>query len=53
MRLLEIDNGVNKEYTNELTDRINTLKNTIQIKMDNDEMESTRKYMANYNLEAE
>ena len=44
VRLLEINDGINKEYTDELTDRINTLKNNIQIKMD--EMESTCKYMA-------
>ena len=53
VRLLENDDGVNKEYTDELTDRINTLKNNIQIKIDNDEMESTREYMAKRNLEAE
>ena len=53
VRLLEIDNGINKEYTDELTDKINTLKNNIQIKRDNDEMESTCKHMAKCNLEAE
>ena len=53
VRLLELDDGVNKEYTDELTDRINTLKNNIQVKMDNDEMESARRYMAKRNLEAE
>ena len=46
VRLLELDDGVNKEYTDKLTDRITTLKNNIQIKMDHDEKESTHRYMA-------
>ena len=36
VRLLEVDDGFNKQYTDELTDRISTIKNNIQIKMDND-----------------
>ena len=53
VRLLELDDGENKDYTDELTDRITILKNNIQIKMDNDKIEKTRKYMAKPNLEAE
>ena len=52
-RLLELDVGQNKEYTDGLPDRITTLKNNIQIKMDNDEIEKTRKYIAKRNLVAE
>ena len=36
LRLLEVYDGLNKQYTDELTDRISTIKNNIQIKMDND-----------------
>ena len=39
VRLLELEDGVNREYTDELTDRITTLKNNIQVKMDHDGME--------------
>ena len=53
IRLLELDDGQNKDYTDELTDRITTLKNNIQIKIDNDKVEKTQKYMAKRNLEAE
>ena len=53
IRLLELDDGQNKDYTDELTDRITTLKNNIQIKIDNDEFVKTLKYMAKRNLEAE
>ena len=53
VRLLELNDGENKDYTDELTDRITIKKNNIQIKMDNDEIEKTRKYMAKCNLEAE
>ena len=41
VRLLELDDGQNKDYTDELTNRITTLKNNIQIKIDNDEVEKT------------
>ena len=52
VRLLELEDGANKDYTDELTDRITTLKNNIQIKMDDDKIEKTREYMAKRNLEA-
>ena len=51
--LLELDDRENKDYSDELTDRIIILKNNIQIKMGNDEIEKTRKYMAKRSLEAE
>ena len=53
VRLLEIDDGKNKQYTDDLTERMSTLKNNIQLKIDSEEIESTRKYMAKKNLEAE
>ena len=43
VRLLEIDDGKNKQYTDDLTERINILKNNIQLKVDSEEMERTRK----------
>ena len=53
MRLLELDDGQNEDYTDELTERIAILKEDIQVKMDNDEVKKTHKYMAKLNLEAE
>ena len=53
MRTLELDNEHNKEYTDNLTDRIKILKDNIQLKLDTEEAEKTRKYMAKRNLEAE
>ena len=51
--MLELDDRQNKEYTVDLTERITTLKENIQIKMDNGEIKKTRKYIAKRNLEAE
>ena len=53
VRLLELDDGHSKEYTDNLTERITILKENIQLKLDNDEIEKTRKYMAKRNLKAE
>ena len=52
VRLLELGDGHNKEYTDDLTERIKILKENIQLKMDNEETEKTHKYMAKCNLEA-
>merc|ERR1712059_42314 len=49
----EIQDGQDQNYTNELFDKINTLKNTIQARNEYDEEEKARKYMAQRNLEAE
>ena len=49
---MEIDDGKNKQYTDELTERISTLKNNILLKRDSEEIENTRKFMAKINLEA-
>ena len=51
--LLEMDDGHDKETTDKLTDRVNTLKDTIQAQQDYEEQEAARQYMAKRNLEAE
>ena len=43
VRLLELDDGHKKEYTYDLMVRIKILKDNIQLKMDNEEAEKTRK----------
>ena len=53
VRLLELDDGHNKDHTDKLTERINILKENIQMQMDAEEIDRTRKYMAKRNLEAE
>ena len=53
IRLLELDDGQDNDHTNELFDKVNTLKHTIQAKNDHEEEEKARKYVAKSNLEAE
>ena len=53
VRLLELDDRRNKNYTDDLLERIRILKDNIQLQMDTEEAEKTRKYMAKRNLEAE
>ena len=53
VRQLELDDGHCKEYSDSLTDRIKTLKDNIQHKLDSEETQKARKYMAKRNLEAE
>ncbi len=53
VRLLDLDRGQDKNYTNELKNNINTLKDTIQARNDYEEEENARKYIAEKNLEAE
>merc|ERR1712082_184292 len=53
VRILEEDDGQNKEYTNKLLNNVNTLKNTIRARNEFEEEEKARKYMAQKNLEAE
>ena len=45
--LLELDDGTNKDVTDSLTDRVNTLKDTIQAQQDFEDQEAARKY---YNI---
>ena len=51
--LLEMDDGHDKEATDKLIDRVNTLKDTIQAQQDYEEQEAARQYMAERNLQAE
>ncbi len=53
VRLLELDKGEFQQYTDELLDNVNTLKNTIHARNEYEEEEKARKYMAQKNLEAE
>ena len=41
VRLLELDDGHNKDHTDKLTERISTLKDNIQLQMDTEEIERT------------
>ena len=49
---METDDGKNKQYTDKLTERISTLKNNIQRKMDSEEIEYLKVY-GQKKLEAE
>ena len=53
VNLLELDNGQDQQTTNDLMDRVNTLRQTIQEQNDYEEQEVAKRYMANRNLEAE
>ena len=48
--LLELDNGQDKQTTNELIDKVNTLRQTIQAQADFEEKEAAKRFMANKNL---
>ena len=50
--LLELDNGHDKQTTNELIDKVNTLRQTIQAQADFEEQEAAKRFMANNNLQA-
>ena len=41
VRLLELDDGFSKDYTDNLVERISTLKDNIQLQMDTEEIERT------------
>ena len=53
MRLLELHTGHDEVTTQELTDNLNTLKQTIQAQIDYEDQEIARRYLPNRNLEVE